>query len=461
MRDFHAYDPGRYLWTTGWSYVLGESLVSMRLACVFFQCLGMLAGLLAARRLSSRPLFLVCVALLLAVWMHPRYKVFEQSIALLSVYAGVLLLERPTLRRHFAVGIFGGLMAFMGKNHGAYHVLAFGLMIAWAAWAEGWRAWWTRSLAWSGGLLFGCLPQWLMFLFVPGFFRSFLDSILSISANGTNLSRPVPWPWLPATDLPPWMRVSVFAEGCFFVAFPLFLLLTAARACWLGRERLSTQPALIAAACVTLPYTHYVFSRADTVHLSHGAPTMTLGAIALGASFVGGLQWLPRALAPLILAASLTANYVQISAIRRSFADPGTFLWVPVSGARMFVPRLHAQALASAHTLVMELAKADEPILFAPDFPGLYPFTGRLSPTKEIYFIFPATPQEDRALLAEIERAGVQWVMLHNYALDGRDDLRFHSTNPIVWDFLCKNFKSVPIDTLPSSMIVLRRIQRP
>jgi hypothetical protein len=171
-------------------------------------------------------------------------------------------------------------------------------------------------------------------------------------------------------------------------------------------------------------------------------------------------MWLPQALAPAMLVASFLAIFFQIGAIRQIFAAPGTYLSLPVNGARMLLPRYHAQVLVSAHTLTTNLAKADEPILFAPHMPGLYPFTGRLSPTKQIYFIFPATPEEDRALLAEIERAGVQWVMLHDYALDGRDDLRFRATNPIVFDFFRKNFEPVPIDTLPPDMIVLHRIHR-
>ena len=71
MRDFQAYDPGRYVWTAAWSFVLGRDLVALRLACTLFACLGVFAGLLAARRLSRNGWFLTSVALLLAAWMHP------------------------------------------------------------------------------------------------------------------------------------------------------------------------------------------------------------------------------------------------------------------------------------------------------------------------------------------------------------------------------------------------------
>ena len=92
IRDFQAYDPGRYAWTAAASFFLGESLVALRLACVVFGCAGVAAGLVAARRLSPHPLFLGCVALALTAWMGPRYKAFEPGLALLSVGAGVLLL---------------------------------------------------------------------------------------------------------------------------------------------------------------------------------------------------------------------------------------------------------------------------------------------------------------------------------------------------------------------------------
>jgi hypothetical protein len=104
------------------------------------------------------------------------------------------------------------------------------------------------------------------------------------------------------------------------------------------------------------------------------------------------------------------------------------------------------------------LAKPNEPILFLPLIPGLYPFTDRLSPVKRLYFVFPS-PEEDRALLAEIEAAGVEWVMLQDYALDGRDDLRFKNANPLVFAHFLNNFGQIQIPTLPRDMVVLRRLR--
>lgn len=457
MRDFQAYDPGRYLWVAAWSYCLGHGVMSLRLSCVFFQCFGVLAGLLTARRLSRHWFFLGSVALLLCVWMHPRYKVFEQSVALMAVYAGTLLLERPSLRRHLWVGVFGGLAAFVGRNHGAYHVVAFGLLIAFAAWGKGWRTWLWRSVVWGAGLLVGYLPQWLMFIFVPGYFRASIPDFGGMLSKGTNLSTAVPWPWLVPKVYPLWLYIAGIAEGCFYLAFPIFFVLVAIRALQFRGKKVSPHPVLIAAACVSLPYTHYVFSRPDIVHLSHGMPTMALGAIAVGFSFGGRSRRLGHVLPALLLIASVAANLYWIGITFELLAPPKSLIAAEVKGERMLLTEYQYRVVASAHHLAHDLAKPDEPILFLPLMPGLYPFTGRLSPVKRLYFVFPS-PEEDRALLAEIEGARVEWVMLQDYALDGRDDLRFMNTNPLVFAYFRKNFGKVPIATLPQDTVVLRRL---
>ncbi|MFN2541660.1 MAG: hypothetical protein ABR514_05760, partial [Chthoniobacterales bacterium] len=348
MRDFEAYDPGRYLWVVGWSFLLGQGLVSLRLACVLFQCLGVFCGLLVARRLSKNWLFLVCVALLLCAWMQPRFKLFEQSIALMAVYAGVLLLERPSLRRHFWVGVFGGLSAFFGRNHGAYHVFAIGLLIAWSAWTEGWRAWLRRSFVWGCGLFVGYLPQLLMFLFVAGFFHAFVPYITGILKSGsTNLATSVPWPWIDRSFLPFWFRLAGTVEGCWYVGLLLFFVLAFVRLVRLGRKQLGDHPVLLASALVSLPYTHFVFSRPDIVHLGHGAPTAALGALALAFTFSGPAKRIAFALAPVLLAASVMANLFQMGISLRLFSPAEQLFEVEVRGERMVVPRRHAQVLES------------------------------------------------------------------------------------------------------------------
>ncbi len=458
MRDFESYDPGRYVWTAAWSLLLGHDIMALRLACVFFQCLGVLAGLLTLRRASRHWLFLGGAALLLSIWMHPRYKLFEQSIALMAVYAAVLLLERPTLRRHFAVGVFGGICAIFGRNHGAYHLAAFGLLITFAGFSAGGREWFRRSTSWGAGFFLGYLPQLLMFAFVPGFWRAYMPYLYAVADKGvTNLARPVHWPWLVGSDLPLLPRLSMLAEGCGYAAVLAFLVVAAFRAWQLRKEDHSARWLVVAAGCVALPYAHFVFSRPDIVHLAHAAPVVAVGLLALAFSLAGRGRRAGYALLPVLVVWSLLAQLSQIGLAFEYLAPEKSLFAVNVNGYRMVMGTAHARALASAHHLARDLAKPDEAIFFAPHAPGLYPFTGRPSPTNQIYFVFPATPETDQRLVDDLERANLQWAMIEDIALDDREDLRFVKTNPLVCDYLRRNFRPVPLATLPLGTLLLHR----
>ena len=296
-----------------------------------------------------------------------------------------------------------------------------------------------------------------MFLLVPGLLSAVYSLAGGIQKQGTNLSMPVRWPWLIPVEAPPWGRLFATAEGCFYLAFPIFLLLAALRIWQLRRSPASGAPLLLAAACVTLPYSHYVFSRPDIVHLAHGGPVLGLGLVALAFTLPARWTWVGWVTLPVLVAASFCANFVQYGIALEAFSDPARFFTVNIAGRRMVADAYRAGVLLSARQLANQLAKPEEPILFLPNLALLYPFTGRLSPTWQIYFVFPATAEEDQALVREIDGAGVKWVMMQDYSLDEREDLRFRNTNPQVFDYLRHNFKPVPMETLPRDMILLQR----
>jgi hypothetical protein len=156
------------------------------------------------------------------------------------------------------------------------------------------------------------------------------------------------------------------------------------------------------------------------------------------------------------MGASFLANLFQFGLTTEMTAPPNSLFAVKIKNQRILVRGYYAKVLLVAQHLARDLAKPNEPILFLPLMPGLYAFTDRLSPISRNYFVYPS-PEEDRAMLAEVEAAGVQWVMLQDYPLDGRDDLRFKNTNPLVFEYFRKNFGIVNITDLPPGFVVLRR----
>jgi hypothetical protein len=94
--------------------------------------------------------------------------------------------------------------------------------------------------------------------------------------------------------------------------------------------------------------------------------------------------------------------------------------------------------------------------MFLPHWPGLYAATNRRSPVNHLYFTRP-TPGLDEATLLQIEASNVRWVLLQDYKLDDRDDLRFIRTNPKIFAYLRERFAIVALPELPRDTVLLRR----
>lgn len=460
IRDFQAYDPGRYVWVAAWSYVLGDSMLALRIACCIFASIGITLGLLALRRVSESRVLLVIVAVTYALWVFPRYKVFEQAISLAAIYVAVRLIERPTVRQHFLSGIFVGLMAFMGRNHGAYLLVAFGLLLVLLA-RNGVQAFVRSALAWGGGIFIGYLPQLGFVAFAPGFLSAYAAQLAIDVKFGTNLAAAVPWPW----EMPEWLnyfdaRADYVAEGILFVALLVFLALAALRFLIGRRALVEKYPAFIAASCVALPYTHYAFSRPDIFHLGHSVPAMTLGAVALAGTFGASTRrWLPIATA-LALLALTAAPTIYFSGIYSLIVRPADSLAKrDLGGQTMLLPEKATGFLDVANHIARENAKADEGVLFIPHMPGLYPATNRFSPIHPIYLIYPATPEEETQILADLQRNKVRWIMLQDEKLDGREDLRFRNTHPGIWRYIEQHFEERQFDEAPDDISVFQFVR--
>jgi hypothetical protein len=247
------------------------------------------------------------------------------------------------------------------------------------------------------------------------------------------------------------------AEGCFYLLLPLFLVASLIQLIRVGRNAISTYPVLLAGFAITLPYTHYTFSRADYVHLAHSVPTLILGILAL----VGTVRKLPAepirySVAGLLVIATIAATGLRSGFAQETFMPAGAFRPVSVAGQEMYVPAKTAAVLSASMHLTTTLAKPDEPVAFIPHWPGLYAATGRISPLHQTYFIRPASESEDQSIIAELEGHHVKWVMLQDETIDNRDDLRFHRTNPRTFDYFVSHFERVPLPNLPHDTIVLR-----
>jgi hypothetical protein len=448
MRDYRSYDPGRYLWAAAWDRALGDDLLTLRAAEAAFQAIGLFCGLLAARRAVRNPWLLALVALLLAVWMYPRNKVFDAAIDLAGVYAAILLVERPTLRRHFGAGALVGLAALFGKNHGLYLSLAFLLLIVFLRLRAGGdgapeAGLGRRLLAWAGGIAAGGLPI-LAMLAIPGFLASYVDSIRFFLAQGrTNTPLPIPWPWRAlGTGLGGEELLLQVGLGACFLLLAGFLLGAAVVALRSRGEAVRQRALLLAGLFVGLFYAHHAVSRADLIHVGSCIHPVLLGTIALPPLFAGRRRIAAGVAVALFLALLTGAAIVPAMPLVEKLVDGR---WPhPITGENMWLEPREAGFLTWVERRVAAEVPPGEPILMVPNLDGLYPLLGRRSPVWDIYPLWPSQGEADRAMLRELVDHHVRWALVHTRAAtDGRPDLRFPSTHPEVWAYLEREFQPV------------------
>jgi hypothetical protein len=278
--------------------------------------------------------------------------------------------------------------------------------------------------------------------FAPGFFRAYVDSILFFLQQGrTNFPLPVPWPW----RVGPGAALQEVSLGVSFLLVPLFLAAGLFFTLRTRREDLPARVLLLAAFPVGLFYAHHAFSRADMAHLGSSLHPALLGLVALPAA-------LPRK--PWRLAAGLAVALVlgAVTVFSALPAQPffeqwttGHFTPYTVAGDRLFIRAGIADFLGWAEGAIAENVPPGEPILLAPNMPGLYPFFGRRSPVWNIYPIWPSEGALDQRMLRELKTKDVKWALLQNASVDGHRDLRFPNTHPEVWDYLMTELEPVDL----------------
>ena len=455
MRDFQAYDPGRYYWCALWSFVFGRGIVGVRAAGAVFQALGLFCGLLVARRFTRSRTELIACAAILGLWMFPRHKLFEPALTLIALWVAVRAVEEPAPRRLFQAGFLTGLAAWFGRNHVLYLMLGFSTLSAFLMWKRALREPRRSLAAFVLGLSVGSLPLTGMLLLVPGFAGAFADSIRHIVDVGSNVPEPYAWPWrIEFAGKHGFVLLGTVALAVAFLLPALMYpagLLVALRT---PREALARRAVPIASALVGIYYVHHAAVRSDAFHLAQSFPPVLLLALSLPAL---STRALPRILATSVLAV-VTFFAVPVANPILEHLIPGSereFVDHVVAGETLRLPPGQARLLTNVAAACEQVGA--EPLFIGPMRPALYPVLGKRCPAWWLYILWSLSDAEQQATIRRLEEGHVDWLLIVDDAVDDREELRLANTNPLLWRYIEEAFRLVPDARLPQAHLLFRR----
>jgi hypothetical protein len=440
IRDFESnYNPGRYYWS-GLFLRLHPGILSFRFSLAVFLAFSLFCGLWVLKRGSLRAMEILSMAFALTLWSTQRHRVFEYGFPMMAIAALFWTGEKPSsLSRWFIAGLFTGFSAFFGRNLGLYHLGAFLAFFSWNLWKGNLQKPFQLLAAFGTGILTGFSPFIAMTLLLPGFGERFFEEIKNYFFwKTTNPHWPAPWiwdwRWIPGRWGSSWMTLMnsvFFLAPPFFYGYCLFLYVRRIKQAGLGKVPL-------AASCVGLFYFHYAFSRPDPEHIAASMAPFLIGLAAIFSSH-RRRSWVVF----LILALSVGYAGEQSYAFRFHLLPPFLRSTLLVGGDNLKVRADSAASLESLRSFLKENMKPGEEVWAAPDFPQLYPLLGRPCPTWESYFVMPSPLEWQRNAIQELASRHVIWLVLRNSTLQNPQGSTFQQTDPLLWDYLMKNFRQV------------------
>ncbi|MBC7939783.1 MAG: hypothetical protein H7Z19_08485 [Chitinophagaceae bacterium] len=438
LRDFQAYDIARYYWYAAWMWA-SDSLGIIPLRAGSAALAGCSVAIAVTLVRSARRQSVVVTSLAVAtfaLWMVPYYKVADSFAAALLVGGLARLVDTFALRRWLTYGICVGIAASIGINHALYGAVAGALAVAWALWQRPGAVTLRRAAGALAGFLVGYSPVIAFHVAVPGFAAAFADSVLILFELGTtNLDRPL-WDlataWLADGPVRPAAAFRQLVLGAtFLIATPAFIALCIWRLLRnTGPGPSHASPVFVAAVLTSIPYAHYAYSRPDIAHFSVGVLPLLVAAWSFPSRRAvgnGGVRQMLLLAVFVITGVLAGSEHALFQALKGAPLLP-----VKVAGETLRVSPSAADELRFFQQVTQTHAAGGRSIYVVPYSPGAYAVTGLRSPVWEIYAIFPATEERQRREIARLWKADVAVAVVSQEQMDGRADLGFNQTHPII-----------------------------
>lgn len=465
VRDFFSYDPGRYYWTAAfYSLLSNTSLRTTLIAGSAFASLALCLTLFTfAKAGVNRPWrWLLAVAICIA-FTFPRHKIYEQSLSLVLACAiYFVLVSGASAKRWCLLGLVTGLAAVMGRNHGVFFLTGSTLTIGFLFLTQRKVLRATSFVSYSGGVVIGYAPIWLLCIFNTSFLHSFWSSLLKTA--GWQIPLQIPFFWnIDLTSVSAPMKWHAIGVGLVCLLIPATYFFSAM---WVGGRYLiglaNRRHLLLASfSFAGIPYLHQAFDRADFGHIAQGV-LPGLGALVCvcvlassGERCVRVIQWLGMSL--LLITVATWAPYVPSARLSLLEAErPGSTSEFSMDGTIYRVERYQAILLRRVKQLQLACDLSDGQFLAAPHFPGLYAFLNIAAPHWDSYYVYNRSPDLQRQHLAAMSDIKLA-LIAPDATIDGLKRLKFSNIYGESLRYIEGNLERSPVEGFPYPLYIYVR----
>ena len=134
---------------------------------------------------------------------------------------------------------------------------------------------------------------------------------------------------------------------------------------------------------------------------------------------------------------------------------------IEISGSDLVVAPVLASEVMLLRKLVHQYAPDGQNFMTTPFWPGAYPLFEHKSPMWAIYALWPRDDEFQQKEIERVKNADPRFVIILDLPLDGRDELRFKYTNPLIYQYILDHFERRPDSPNNNYQIYLAKEVKP
>lgn len=449
IRDFYAYDPGRYFWSAFFFATFdNEGILLLRISAILFLIIGLAGTLFLLKPLTQKKNWFECAmfGLCFLLWAFPRWKFFDISLSLITFCLIAAFLSKPVTKRLAICVFFVGMFIFWGRNHALYLAVAISISTLIAIrWGDlSFKSILTKLHLLVIAFVAGLSPLIYLLLFSEGFADAYWESIrfILVDAKTTTIPREVPWPWtIKNVDYLSIRYIGkVWLGICFILILSYGLLGTCYSILFAKPENQERQkynsPILLSSFICSLLYSHHAFSSADISHLAQSIFPMLIG-----------IFWLIINLEKKIAYALSVLAFCVSLAVMLPVQPFGQFIlnknWQTqmVIDDKIKMSKRNALDINLLNELVAKYAPASEDIfLVSPVWPGAYALHKRRAPNWEIYSLYNRGKNFELAEITKIEQSNIKFSVILDFPIARQEHLRYSNSHPYMNEYITNRY---------------------